>query len=77
MKATLTSQITIDASAWDRIVAQASRESRPLPEVIGELLEYSSEESQSVAPKPEPDYQPPPLARLWLRRHPDTVIDRD
>jgi len=77
MKATLTAHINIDASAWKRIQAQASRERRPLPEVLGELLEIASEEPASAAPTPKLEYQPPPLTRLWLRRHPDTIIDRD
>ena len=76
MKATLTAHIKIDVSAWERVQDLALKDGRPLPEVLGDLLQRASEEPGSETPKAEP-YELPPLTRLWVQRHPDTIIERD
>lgn len=73
MKTTLQASISIETAAWNRVRSLAARKQRPLPEVIGDLLDEASAE-----PEPEPDvpkidqpYQAPPLVRLFLLRHPE------
>jgi hypothetical protein len=77
VKTTITAQISIDDIAWRRIRKRAAQQGRALPEVLGELLDEASADSQPQRPKAETPYQPPALLRLWLRRHPDTVVERD
>ncbi|HEV2028450.1 MAG TPA: hypothetical protein VGS16_07945 [Candidatus Dormibacteraeota bacterium] len=48
-----------------------------MPEVLGQLLEQASAEPAPQVSKVEAPYQPPALLRLWLRRHADTVVERD
>ena len=76
MKTTITAHISIDRIAWRRVQDLAARQGRALPEVLGELLDEASAEPSNQALKGEP-YEPPSLLRLWLRRHPDTVVERD
>ena len=76
MKTTLTAHFRIEESAWEEIQALALKLGRPLPDVLGELLEVASNRPLPGLTKPEP-YQPAPLARLWLQRHPDTILERD
>lgn len=77
MKTTLTARITIDESAWARVRRLAARQRRALPVVIGDLLAEASVEPVRDAPEAIGAYKPPPLIRLWIRRHPDTVQERD
>jgi hypothetical protein len=78
MKTNITARISIDDIAWRRVRALAARQGRALPEVLGQLLdEASSEQSSRQPPKTEDPYEPPALLRLWLRRHPDSVVERD
>ena len=77
MKTNITARISIDRIAWRRVRNQAAREGRSLAEVIGELLETASSEPAPAAPKREAGYEIPALLRLWVRKHPDTVIERD
>lgn len=76
MKTELQASITIEASAWDRVRSLATSKGRPLPMVIGELLEQALAEPETDAPKPEP-YEAPPLVRLFLRRHPEARPPED
>jgi len=48
-----------------------------VPVVIGELLDEASLEPVPDVPEASRAYTPHPLLRLWIRRHPDTVLDRD
>jgi hypothetical protein len=48
-----------------------------MPEVLGQLLDQASAEPSSELPKIDAAYEPPALLRLWLRRHPDSVVERD
>lgn len=77
MKTTITAQISIDSIAWRRVRKRAAQQGRSLPEVLGQLLEQASAEPAPQVSKVEAPYQPPALLRLWLRRHPDTVVERD
>jgi hypothetical protein len=77
VKTTITAQISIDDVAWRRVRKLAAQQSRPLPEVLGQLLDQASAEPAPQRPKVEAPYEPPALLRLWLRRHPDTVVERD
>ena len=77
MKTTITAQISIDTAAWRRVIKLAAQQGRSLPEVLGELLDQASAESAPHSPKVEAPYEPPALLRLWLRKHPDAVIERD
>jgi hypothetical protein len=76
MKTELQASISIEASAWDRVRSLAARKGRPLPVVIGELLEQASAETEADARKAEP-YEAPPLVRLFLRRHPEAQPPED
>jgi len=77
VKTTLTARITIDESAWRRVCRLAARQRRPVPVVIGELLDEASLEPVPDVPEARGAYTPHPLLRLWIRQHPDTVLDRD
>ena len=77
VKTTITAQISIDSTAWRRVIELAAQQGRSLPEVLGELLDQASAEPAPQSPKDHAPYEPPALLRLWLRRHPDTVIERD
>lgn len=77
VKTTLTARITIDESAWRRVCSLAARQRRLLPVVIGELLDEASLEPVPDVPDASRAYTPHPLLRLWIRRHPDTMPDRD
>ena len=77
VKTTITAQISIDDVAWRRVRKLAAQQGRPLPEVLGRLLDQASAEPAPQRPKVEAPYEPPALLRLWLRRHPDTVVERD
>ena len=77
MKTTITAHISIDRIAWRRVQDLAARQGRALPEVLGELLDEASADAPNQTPKAEMPYQPPSLLRLWVRRHPDTVVERD
>ena len=76
MKTTITAHISIDRIAWRRVQDLAVRQGRALPEVLGELLDEASADPSTHTPKAEL-YEPPSLLRLWLRRHPDSVVERD
>jgi hypothetical protein len=71
MKTTLQASISIEATAWNRVRSLAARKQRPLPEVIGELLDEASLEPEADVPKIDEPYEAPPLLRLFLRRHPE------
>ncbi len=71
MKTTLQALITIDPVAWKRVCSLAARQGRSLPVVLGDLLDAASTEPVAEMPKAGEAYQPPPLARLFLRRHTD------
>lgn len=75
-KTNITALISIDRIAWRRVQDLAARQGRPLPDVLGQLLDEASAEPSNLTPKDDP-YEPPSLLRLWLRRHPDTVVERD
>ena len=45
--------------------------------VIGELLDEASLEPSPDVPEARRAYTPHPLLRLWMRRYPDTVLERD
>jgi hypothetical protein len=77
VKTNITARISIDRIAWRRVQDLAARQGRALPEVLGELLDEASAEPSNQPPKAEPPYEPPALLRLWLRRHPDSVVERD
>jgi hypothetical protein len=77
VKTTITAQISIESAAWRRVIELAVQQGRSLPEVLGELLDQASAESASQSPKVKVAYEPPALLRLWLRKHPDTLIERD
>jgi hypothetical protein len=71
MKTTLQASISIEAAAWNRVRSLAARKQRPLPEVIGDLLDEASAEREPEVPKIDEPYEAPPLTRLFLRRHPE------
>jgi len=71
MKTTLQASISIESAAWNRVRSLAARKQRPLPEVIGDLLDKASAEPELDVPKIDEPYEAPPLARLFLRRHPE------
>jgi hypothetical protein len=77
MKTELQAHISIDQRAWNRVRKLAASENRPLPVVIGDLLEKASAEPEADLPKIEEPYEPPPLVRLFLRRHPETQVPQD
>jgi len=77
VKTTITAYISIARIAWRRVQDLAARQGRALPEVLGELLDEASAEGPNQTAKAEMPYEPPSLLRLWLRRHPDTVVERD
>ena len=77
MKTELQAHISIEASAWNRIRNLAARKGRPLPVVIGELLDEASAEPEADVPKVDEPYEAPPLTRLFLRRHPETARPQD
>lgn len=69
MKTELHTSISIELAAWNRVRSLAARMNRPLPDVIGELLDEASAEPERDVPKIDEPYEPPPLVRLFLRRH--------
>jgi hypothetical protein len=71
MKTTLQASISIEAAAWNRVRSLAARKQRPLPDVIGDLLDKASAEPELDVPKIDEAYEAPPLLRLFLRRHPE------
>ena len=71
MKTTLQASISIEAAAWNRVRRLAARKQRPLPDVIGDLLDEASAEPEVEVPKVDEPYEAPPLLRLFLRRHPE------
>ena len=71
MKTTLQASISIEPAAWNRVRRLAARKHRPLPDVIGELLDEASAEPEPDVPKADEPYQAPPLVRVFLRRHPE------
>lgn len=71
MKTTLQASITIEAAAWNRVRSLAARKQRPLPDVIGDLLDEASAEPELDVPKIDEPYEAPPLLRLFLNRHPE------
>jgi hypothetical protein len=77
VKTNITARISIDRIAWRRVQDLAARQGRALPDVLGQLLDEASAEPSNPTPKKELPYEPPSLLRLWLRRHPDTVMERD
>jgi len=77
VKTMITAQISIESAAWRRVIELAAQQGRSLPEVLGELLDQASAEPTPQAPKVDTAYEPPALLRLWLRKHPDTVVERD
>jgi len=77
VKTTLQASISIEAAAWNRVRTLASRKNRPLPDVIGELLDQASAEPELDVPKIDEPYEPPPLLRLFLRRHPEVRPPQD
>jgi len=77
MKTTLQASISIEAAAWNRVRTLASRKNRPLPDVIGELLDQASAEPELDVPKIDEPYEAPPLLRLFLRRHPEVGPPQD
>jgi macrodomain Ter protein organizer (MatP/YcbG family) len=77
VKTTITARISIDNTAWRRVRTLAARQGRSLPEVLGQLLDQASAETSQELPKVDAPYEPPALLRLWLRRHPDSVVEKD
>lgn len=77
MKTTLQASISIEFVAWNRVRSMAARKNRPLPEVIGELLDEASAETEPDVPKIDEQYEAPPLLRLFLRRHPEVGPHED
>lgn len=77
VKTTLQASITIETAAWNRVRSLAARKHRPLPDVIGELLDEASAEPEPDAPKVDEPYQPPPLLRVFLHRHPEVRPSED
>lgn len=77
MKTTLQASISIDPAAWNRVRGLAARKNRPLPDVIGELLDAASAEPEADVPKIDEQYQPPALVRLFLSRHPEVRPPED
>ena len=77
MKTTLQASISIEAAAWNRVRSLAARKHRPLPDVIGDLLDEASAESEPDVPKVDEPYEAPPLLRLFLRRHPEVQPHED
>ncbi len=77
MKTTLHASISIEAAAWKRVRRLAARKQRPLPDVIGDLLEEASAEPELDVPKVDEPYEAPPLLRLFLRRHPEVRPPQD
>ncbi len=77
MKTTLQASITIEAAAWNRVRSLAARTQRPLPDVIGDLLDEASAEPEPDVPKVDEPYEAPPLLRLFLRRHPEVRPPED
>ena len=77
MKTTLQASISIEAAAWNRVRSLAARKQRPLPDVIGDLLDEASADPELDVPKVDEPYQAPPLLRLFLRRHPEVRPPQD
>jgi hypothetical protein len=77
MKTTIQASISIETAAWDRVRRMAALEHRGLPDVIGELLDKASAEREPDVPKIDEPYQAPPLARLFVRRHPEVQPQKD
>jgi macrodomain Ter protein organizer (MatP/YcbG family) len=77
MKTTLQASISIEAAAWNRVRSLAARRHRSLPDVIGDLLDEASAESEPDVPKVDEQYEAPPLLRLFLRRHPEVRPHED
>lgn len=77
MKTTLQASISIEAAAWNRVRSLAVRQNRPLPEVIGELLDEASAEPEPDVPKIDEPYQAPALLRVFLHRHPEVRPPED
>jgi hypothetical protein len=77
MKTTLQATISIEQAAWNRVRGLAAKAGRPLPDLIGDLLDQATVEPIAQAPKIEEPYEPPPLVRLFLRRHPGTQHPED
>jgi len=77
MKTTLQASITIEAAAWNRVRSLAARKRRPLPDVIGDLLDEASAEPEPDVPKVDEPYEAPQLLRLFLRRHPEVRPPED
>jgi hypothetical protein len=77
MKTTLQASISIEAAAWDRVRSLAALRQRPLPDVIGELLDEASAEPEPDVPKIDEEYEPPAFLRLFLRRHPEVRPPQD
>jgi hypothetical protein len=69
-KTTIQASIEIDSVAWQRVRDLATHEHGPLPMVIGDLQNRASSAPATEVPKAEEPYEPPPLVRLLLRRHP-------
>jgi hypothetical protein len=77
MKTTLQASISIEAAAWNRVRSLAALKQRPLPDVIGELLDEASAEREPDVPKIDEVYEPPAFLRLFLRRHPEVRPPQD
>jgi len=77
MKTTLQASISIESAAWNRVRRLAARKQRPLPDVIGDLLDEASAEPEPDLPKVDEPYEAPPLLRLFLRRHPEVRPPED
>jgi hypothetical protein len=77
VRTTLVAHITIDSKAWQRVCDRAAMQGRPLPVMLGDLLEIATAEQLPDVPKVDEGYEPPPLARLFLRRHDDLQTYRD
>jgi len=76
-RTTIQANIEIDADAWRRVCELASRSHRPLPVVIGDILERASLESAPEVANADRRYTAPLLVRLFLRRHPDAEPAED
>src|SRR5207245_10966001 len=59
MKTTLQASISIEAAAWNRVRRLAARKQRPLPDVIGDLLDEASAEPEPDLPEVD-DHSAPP-----------------
>jgi hypothetical protein len=77
VKTTLQASISIEPAAWSRVRSLAARKQRPLPDVIGDLLDEASAEPELDVPMVEDPYEAPPLLRLFLRRHPEVRPPED